>query len=265
MKPTLKTISLICATLLPSMATAATLIVPVFGNTSSQYRRVVSAANDQELIAIINPDNGPGSSRSGKTGRFVNQIQDTGSLAVGYINTNYGSRDIGDIRSEIDRYVSYYGADGIFLDEFSDSVSDISLYRDIFKYAKSKDLKVIGNPGTFLPKAFAKYADMFITYEDYYDNGFKNFKQKSWTKKSNKQFGVIVQGTNDYQAVINKADQQDVEFVFVTDGDYGSLGSDFSGLSGAVKGRGGKVSAVPEPSAMALLGLGLVGMLRRKR
>ncbi len=261
--------SLIASTLLlmgAAISQAATLIVPVFGNTQTQYRGVLSAARQQELIAIFNPDDGAGRGRIGSVARFVNGVQSTGSLAVGYINTNYGNRDIGSIRSEIDRYASSYKADGIFLDEFSDSLSDLSLYKSIFAYAKRKGLMVIGNPGTFLPEAFAKYADIFITYEDYYSNGFSKFKQKAWMKNyPKKKFGVIVQGTNNHRGVVNRANAQGVEFVYATDNDYGSLPSDFGSLSGAVRGRGITLNAIPEPSTSVAAGLGVLGLFVRRR
>lgn len=245
------------------------MIVPAFGNTSSQYNGIVRAARQQELVAVINPDNGVGSGRIGSVARFVNRVQSTGSIAIGYINTNYGSRGIGSVKSDINAYVSRYGADGIFLDEFSDQLSDLSFYREIYKYAKSKGLKVFGNPGTSVPKQFASAADVLITWEDFYGNGFGSWKQKGWTKKySKKKFGAMVQGTSDYQSVISRANSQNAEFVFVTNTDYGSLPGNFSAQAGHVAGLGGvNVQAIPEPTVTFSLAAaaGMLALRRRRR
>lgn len=254
---------------LSGVSQAATLIVPAFGNTSSQYNGILRAARQQPLIAVINPDNGVGSGRIGSVGSFVNRVQGTGSLAVGYINTNYGSRSISSVKSDINAYVSRYGADGIFLDEFSDSLGDLSFYREIYKYAKSKGLKVVGNPGTFVPKQFAGVTDILITWEDFYSNGFSSWKQKGWTKKySKKKFGAMVQGTSNYQSAISRANSQNAEFVYVTDTSYGSLPGNFNSQASHVAGLGGvNVQAIPEPTVTFSLAAaaGMLALRRRRR
>jgi|GEM_PF-2776382 hypothetical protein len=264
-------------------ATATTLIVPAFGNNSAQYRGVLAAAKQASLIAVINPDEGVGSGRNGSLASFSRKIQSSGSLSAGYINTNYGRRSLGEIRSDINKYKSTYGTGAIFLDEFSDSASQIGAYREIYNYAKSQGLKVIGNPGTFVPRGYADVTDILITYEDTYGAGFSGWKQKSWTKKYPKtKFGAIVNTTSDYRSVFSRAASQNAEYVFATDGEepspYGRLpdyfsaqaaaaaGTGVNAQSGSGRGRGRGASAVPEPGSITLLLGGLLfGALVRSR
>jgi len=279
-------LTLFCiGTLLALPAAATTLIVPTFGNTSAQFRGVLAAAKQASLIAVINPDDGVGSGRNGSLASFSRKIQSSGSLSAGYINTNYGRRSLDSIRSEINKYSSAYGAKAIFLDEFSDSSSQIGAYRDIYKYAKGKGMKVIGNPGTFVPRGYADVTDILITYEDTYGAGFSRWKQKGWTKKYSKnKFGVIVNTTSDYRSVFSRAASQNAEYVYATDGEepspYGRLPDYFSAQasaasgsgvnaqsgSGGGRGRGNNASAVPEPGSIALvLGSLFLGVFSRKR
>jgi Spherulation-specific family 4 len=270
--------------LLASPAAASTLIVPVFGNTSSQFSGTLAAARKSSLIAVINPDDGPGSGRSASTANFSRKIQAAGSLSAGYVNTNYGRRSLDSIRSDINKYRSSYGAKAIFLDEFSDNAGDIGAYRAIYDYAKSQGMKVIGNPGTFVPEGYAKVTDILITYEDTAGR-FSNWKQKAWTKKYSKnKFGAIVSTTGDYRSVINRSRSQNAEYVYATDetepDPYSRLPSYFNELSSAVQGSGvnaqsgggGKggsgrgARAIPEPGSISLLlGSLLLGLTRRKR
>ena len=259
--------SLACA----GAAPASTLIVPVYGNTSAQYRGALAAAKQQNIIAVINPDEGVGGRRIGKLASFSSKINASGSLSAGYINTNYGRRSLDAVRGDINKYISNYRAKAIFLDEFSDSPGAISMYKSIYDYAKGKGLKVIGNPGTFVPSGYANTADILITYEGGFNEGFSKFKQKSWTKRfPKKKFGVIVNGTRNFQEVINKANSQNVEFVYATDASepspYGRLSSNFSEQVAATRGRGISVSSIPEPTSGALvIGSLLAACSRRTR
>ena len=272
MKIFLPALSLFSALFL-SPATASTLIVPAYGNTSAQFNGILSAARQSSLIAVINPNDGAGGGTVGKTATFAKKIQASCILAAGYINTNYGRRSLDAIRGDINKYRNAYGAKAIFLDEFSDSSADIGAYREIYNYAKSKGMKVIGNPGTSVPRGYADVTDVLITYEDTFGAGFSRYKQKSWTKSyPKKKFGVIVNSTKDYQAVISKANSQHAEFVFATDGTepspYGKLPGYFDEQVSAVKGRGINAQAIPEPSSIGLLLAGFcawAGLSRNRR
>ncbi len=197
--------------------------------------------------------------------------------------TSIRRRSLDSIRSDINKYKSSYGAGAIFLDEFSDSASQIGNYREIYNYAKSQGMKVIGNPGTFVPRGYADVTDVLITYEDTYGAGFSRWKQKGWTKGySRNKFGVIVNSTSDYRSVFSRAASQNAEYVFATDGEepspYGRLPDNFSeqvsaaagtgvnAQSGSGRGRGRGAAAVPEPGSISLLLGGLCfGAFARKR
>lgn len=151
-----------------TQASAAGLIMPIYGNTSSQFNAAIAAARVGPLIAVINPDDGPGSRKVTGISGYVSTLKAAKAKVVGYIETYYASEALSSVYKQIDAYVSWYGAQGVYLDEMSDKTSKISYYRSIYSYAKKKGLTVVGNPGTFVPSGYAAVTDVLVTFEDPY-------------------------------------------------------------------------------------------------
>ncbi|MDB6140093.1 MAG: sorting domain protein [Verrucomicrobiaceae bacterium] len=206
---------------LPGKAAAATgIIMPIFGNTTAQFNGAVAAAQKAPMIALINPNNGPGSSKVGGISANVSRLKAAGAKAAGYISTAYGATSLASVYSQIDRYVSWYGANGIFLDEMSDRSNKVSYYTSIHAYAKKKGLLVVGNPGTFVPVAYAAVADVLVTYEDPLSHGWNSEVQSSWTAKyAASKFGTIVNTvpSASMNGVVTRAISQHFGWVFATD------------------------------------------------
>ena len=199
---------------------ATGMIMPVFGNTASQFNAAIAAAQKVPMIAIINPDNGPCSSKVSGISGYVSRLRGTGAKVVGYISTAYGSTSQSSVDQQIDRYVSWYGATGVFLDEMSDRTGKVSYYAAIYSYAKRKGLFVVGNPGTFLPAAYAAVADVLVTYEDPLSNGWNSQAQSSWTAKyAPSNFGAIVYAasSSSMNSIVNRAVSLRYGWIFATD------------------------------------------------
>jgi hypothetical protein len=198
--------------------------MPIYGNTSSQFNAAISAAGKVNMIAVINPDDGPGSSKVSGISTRVSQLKGKGAIAAGYISTAYGGVSSSSVRSQIDRYASWYKCNGVFLDEMSDRTSKLSYYKGIYNYARGKGMRVVGNPGTFVPSSYAGAADHLVTYEDPLSNGWKSHRQASWTKShSANKFAAIVYSApgSSMRSIVDRAISLRYGWVFATDGGGG--------------------------------------------
>jgi hypothetical protein len=212
------------ALLASSLAQATGIIMPIYGNTSTQFNAAVSAAQKVPMIAVINPTNGPGSKKVGGISNQVSRLRGARATAAGYINTFYGGASLGNVYSQIDKYSSWYRCNGIFLDEFSDSTGKLGYYKSIYSYAKKKGMVVVGNPGTFVPAGYAAAADVLVTYEDPMSRGWSGHRQASWTGRlPASKFGAVVYSApgSSMESIVNRAISLRYGWVFATDGGGG--------------------------------------------
>jgi hypothetical protein len=155
------------------------------------WSQLVAAAQDPnrgyELHTILNPASGPGTALDPN---FINSsgvgplasLNTANSFVHGYVATTYGARNINDVKADIAQYfgTGLYGGhtNGIFLDEMSNDLKDVSYYQELTAYAKSLDSNAIvfGNPGTiFVTNTtnvtgvtaldFAKSVDVVMSFE----------------------------------------------------------------------------------------------------
>ena len=99
------------------------IIMPIYGNTSSQFNAAEAAARRVPLIVVFNPDDGSGSSKNSSYAYAVNRIKSAGGQVVGYIATGYTGVAIADVKTHMNNYSSWYGVNGYFLDEMSNTSS----------------------------------------------------------------------------------------------------------------------------------------------
>ncbi len=80
----------------------------------------MQARGGSDVIAIINPNNGPSYSNDGTVACFPH-LRAAGVTVIGYTATGYGNRPVADIRRDITRWQQAYpGVTGIFFDESTD-------------------------------------------------------------------------------------------------------------------------------------------------
>jgi hypothetical protein len=227
-------------------AAATGLIFPIYGNTGAQFNAAVSAAGKVPTVAIINPDNGPGSRKVNGIKGNVDRLKGKGARVAGYINTFYGGADLGDVKADIDRYSKWYGANGIFLDEMADGNNRLNYYRQIYSYARGKGMTVVGNPGTFTTSGYYGVTSILITYEDPQSAGWNGHRQAGWTNgKPASRFGAVIYaapGAN-MQSIVDAAVARNYGWVYVTDrggrDPFGAAPSYSAALADAVKAKNG--------------------------
>jgi hypothetical protein len=150
------------------------LLVPLYiypGCEWDSITHIKSTYPSASITVIANPDNGPGASKDETYATYIAEMQESGVKVLGYVPTGYGSRDISEVESEVDRWVEWYNIDGIFFDEVSTDSDKEAYYQSLVDYLKNKSSSymAVGNPGTYDPDTLSNYTaifDVLIVYED---------------------------------------------------------------------------------------------------
>lgn len=222
-------------------------IDPTGGQSNKKVVALANATKYITVVAILNPDNGPvpvaildsDSINAFKYLKQANKNSNTNSYMVGYVYTRVGKRAIATVKAEIDMYASWpeaYRPSGIFFDEVSSSVKQLSYYQQLYSYVKQKfgsSAKVFTNPGVNFPKEYLcsvamgsnnicngqRATDTGITFEDVYSN-WQNFQVSSYASTyPRNSFALLVHSTNteaQMKAAIDKANKANIGFVYVT-------------------------------------------------
>ena len=114
-----------------SPAECQNIAVPAYFYASQPTSQWNTAVSDAPLptttarILILNPSNGPGRKFDQNYLNAVQTVHAAGSnfLVFGYIYTKYGKRSMRRVEADIDKYYSWYGVDGIFVDETASAAS----------------------------------------------------------------------------------------------------------------------------------------------
>jgi hypothetical protein len=136
-------------------------------NTWDTVAQAKSAHPSVPVVAIINPNNGPGSSRDANYVSGIQKLHAAGVVVLGYDATGYTSRGINAVESDINTWKSLYSIDGIFFDEMSNVAGDESFYSTVSHYAKSQGYTMtVGNPGTDTLPSYIGTVDNLMIYEN---------------------------------------------------------------------------------------------------
>jgi hypothetical protein len=224
-------------------STAGGTIVPLYTSPSDpSWDAIITAAEAHptvHVVAIVNPSNGPGSSKSSGYTAGIAALQAANIKVLGYVATGYGSHSIASMEAEMDTWKSFYPTvQGVFFDEQSNAASDVPHYQTLAQYAKSVGLSyTVGNPGTDVAPAYVGVIDTMLIYES---NGVPAISSLSrWSSYAPSNFGVIPYAVSAMDTTFVKQARQYVEYVYVTNDNlpnpWDSLTSYFSQLLTALE------------------------------
>jgi len=156
----------------PPATGAAATIVPLYTSPGDASWNTVIAAKMAHpkvgVVAIVNPNNGPGSAVSSAYASGIAKLTAAGIRVIGYVATGYTANSPASVKADIDRWKSFYPGQitGIFFDEQSNKAGDVPYYRDLSQYTKAQGLSLtVGNPGTDTAEGFVGALDMMLIYE----------------------------------------------------------------------------------------------------
>lgn len=146
------------------------------GSTGSvHWQKVIDEKNKHPsvpIVVIFNPSSGPGTSKDSNIASWVDKLQDAGIIALGYTPDGYadtknpGTRTVTYMKDSIKKYHDWYGADGVYFDEFTNKPGYENRYSELTAYSKSLGMKMTaGNPGTDVPPSYIGTVDVIKTSE----------------------------------------------------------------------------------------------------
>ena len=200
-------------------STAGGTIVPLYTDPSdSSWKAIVTAAVAHptvHVVAIVNPADGPGSSKSSGYTSGIAALQAAHIEVIGYVATGYGSHSIASMESQIDQWKAFYPTlQGIFFDEQSNSASDVAHYKTLSQYAKSVGLSyTVGNPGTDVPAAYIGALDTMLIYESDGVPSVSSLAQ--WSSYPPGNFGIIPYNVSAMSSTFVKQARQYVGYVYL--------------------------------------------------
>jgi hypothetical protein len=214
------------ATALGTSAAPMGILVPgYFDPPGGFWSELNFAATRVPLVAIMNPNNGPGRTQNPNFVAAVNSLHTAGGHVIGYVSTSYAARDTNTVKADIDRYFGFYSVDGIFLDEMTNdaNTSHLNYYAALYQYIQRQgtNLVVVGNPGINTQEGYLTRpaADVLVTFES--DAGYSSLVVDRWvTNHLARQFSHLPYNVPSAAAMtnhINLAASRNAGWIYVTD------------------------------------------------
>ncbi len=104
---------------------------------------------------------------------------------IGYVDTGYAARPMGDVCGDIAAYAAESPLDGIFLDQVSIAPSDQRYYAAAAGAikAQSTGTLIVLNPGTPPPESSMTFADIVVTFENTDDASISTYAAARWMRR----------------------------------------------------------------------------------
>jgi hypothetical protein len=159
------------------------LLVPAYiypvGGGLKDWQRLFEAATKVEIVAIANPNSGPGDQRNLDYAAIYTKASNQGITLVGYVSTDYCRRPQAAIKNDVDTWVHLYPQiRGFFFDQQPRDGRDAVRFAELRDYVKVKirDPLVITNPGTLCDEEYLAQAVSNVTcvFDNY--QGFEQFE-----------------------------------------------------------------------------------------
>ena len=205
------------------------LLVPAYifpgGNGLNEWQRIFAAASKAEIVAIANPNSGPGAERNPAYFAIIAEAKQQGVKVIGYISTEYARRSSVLVKSQIDSWIRLYpDIVGFFFDQQSPDSQHVAYYSEIRTYARSKlpNALVITNPGVPCDEAYFAKQVSDVTCVFAYFQGFGGFEIPADLKAYElSRFAALAYKVPDVatmREVIKDAVFKKIGYIYVTDG-----------------------------------------------
>ncbi len=216
----------------PSLAAERGILVPLYSYPcwydppNYIWPQVAWASRQVPLIAIINPDNGPGSGfPNSDYRRGLADLASGAAVVVGYVYTSYGQRPAAQVLSDAAKYTNSPAVRGIFLDEVDSTTNHLAYYRSIAQAIRAVPgmSLVILNPGTPIAEEYVRsgVGDIAVIFED--REGWREYEPPAWCSSFPAQrFSMLWLGCpseDDMRSGVDRAVDRNFGWIYITNDD----------------------------------------------
>ncbi|MGH9919253.1 MAG: spherulation-specific family 4 protein [Nitrososphaerales archaeon] len=185
------------------------VVIPLYNYPDSTWSTIAQTAQanpNVPIIAVINPDNGPGSSQDPTYLAGVQSLQAAGVKVIGYVATGYATSSysaVSSVESLANDYKVWYNVNGIFFDEMSNVATYESYYSTLNSYVKSDGMTyTMGNPGTSVPDGYIGILNTLVIDEN---QGYPSLSSITYPGYPASDFSVIAYGVSYDAAFVTSA------------------------------------------------------------
>ena len=195
------------------------------------YNIAISNPN-LKIMIILNPDNGNFGLGTGLLTQdqmasaqanpdilwATQRMQSKGILAIGYVYTDYATRDPEICKQRIDLYDRLYSTVGINFDEMSNVVGNEGYYATLTAHTKNTGLThAVGNAGTSVPESYVGTVDTILVYESAGLPSISTLTSRTFNGKYDmNKFGAIPHSVSKYNTSWIDQAQGIVGYIYVT-------------------------------------------------
>ncbi|MDJ0344971.1 spherulation-specific family 4 protein [Streptomyces sp. H10-C2] len=144
------------------------LLVPLYVHPAvdpGAWRTLVESA-DLLYGVVLNVADGPGTAPDPAFAAVAGELRAAGVRVLGYVDTAYGRRPTHAVLADLFHHSTWYGTDGVFLDQAASDGGLVGHYRRLARTARACGSQtVVLNPGVHPAPGYAQVADLLVTFE----------------------------------------------------------------------------------------------------
>ena len=202
------------------------IMVPAYFPAGAKWEAMNYAAAKVPLIAILNPNSGPGAALNTNYVEALAQLHAAGGKGIGYVSSSYTRRPMAKVQADIDHYLSWYDLDGFFIDEMTNdsNTNHLDYYSAVYQYIKAKNTRysVTGNPGANTEESYLSKptADILMIFESG-SAKYAGYNPSSWVPKhSSENFAhlpYLSVGTETLTNYVSLAVARNAGWIYISD------------------------------------------------
>lgn len=210
----------------------AGILIPLYitpdSNGQSKWQQVIDdhvLHPTVPIMVIVNPSNGVGSSQDSDFVKWIGNLRASGIIVLGYVLTQWTNVAESTIKTQIDKWHSFYTIDGFMFDEMANDPDSAhaTYYSDLTAYAKSTYgySFVQGNAGTSTIPQYIGTVNQIQIYENLGQPILSELSSRTFYPNYDKSsFAYVSKGVSTLDTSLLLDSAKYVDFVYVTNDQF---------------------------------------------